>query len=212
MMGRLISRELRRAFAGAAWLPIAFFLLVATLVPFAVGPDGELLGRIGGGILWIAALLAALLPVDRLMAPDVDDGVIDQLVIGGASEEGIAIAKMVGHWLAFGPLLLVAAFPASALLGLDEAGLTQTLLPLGIGTVALAALSVTVAALTAGLPRAGALAGLLMLPVAIPLLIFGVGASGASGVGALKLEAAVALVVIAAAPFVSGAALRAGRT
>lgn len=212
MMGRLISRELRRAFAGAAWLPIAFFLLVATLVPFAVGPDGELLGRIGGGILWIAALLAALLPVDRLMAPDVDDGVIDQLVIRGASEEGIAIAKMVGHWLAFGPLLLVAAFPASALLGLDEAGLTQTLLPLGIGTVALAALSVTVAALTAGLPRAGALAGLLMLPVAIPLLIFGVGASGASGIGALKLEAAVALVVIAAGPFVSGAALRAGRT
>lgn len=212
MMGRLISRELRRAFAGAAWLPVAFFLLVATLVPFAVGPDGELLGRIGGGILWIAALLAALLPVDRLMAPDVDDGVIDQLVIRGASEEGIAIAKMVGHWLAFGPLLLVAAFPASALLGLDEAGLTQTLLPLGIGTVALAALSVTVAALTAGLPRAGALAGLLMLPVAIPLLIFGVGASGASGIGALKLEAAVALVVIAAGPFVSGAALRAGRT
>jgi len=212
MIGRLIRREVRRALQGAAWMPVAFFLLVATMVPFAVGPDAQLLGRIGGGALWIAALTAALLPVERLVEPDRADGVLDQLALGGTSEEAIGIAKIVGHWLTFGPLLLVAAVPGSFLVGLDGDALNRTLVSLAIGTPALAALAVAVAALTAGLPRAGALAGLLLMPLAVPLVIFGASATGDADSSALKLEAAVALFALAGAPFVTGAAIRAGRT
>nr|WP_260484512.1 heme exporter protein CcmB [Sphingomicrobium flavum] len=207
-MGPLIWREVRRGFSGGAWLPIAFFLLVATLIPFAVGPDAQILSRVGAGAMWVAALLAALLPVERLVQPDLDDGVIDQLAIRGVSDEVIALAKTIGHWLTFGPLLLVATFPAAALLRTDGDALQSILISLAIGTPALAALSVAVAALTAGLPRAGALAGLLMLPVAIPLLIFGVGGEPS----ALKFEAATALLLLVGSPFVAGAALRAARS
>jgi len=115
MMGALIVRDARRGFAGAAWLPIAFFLLVAALVPFAIGPDARVLARIGPGVLWIAALTAALLPIERLIEPDRADGVLDQLTLYGAAEESIAFGKTVAHWLTFAPLLLVAAVPASAL-------------------------------------------------------------------------------------------------
>lgn len=212
MIAALVAREARRALAGAAWLPVAFFLLVATLVPFAVGPDAQLLGRIGGGALWIAALTAALLPVERLVEPDRADGVLDQLALAGVAEEAVAAAKIAGHWLTFGPLLLVAAVPGSVLLGLGEQALVRSLVPLAIGTPALAALAVAVAALTAGLPRAGGLAGLLLMPLAVPLLIFGAAASGDTQSGALLLEGAVALLTVAGAPFVAGAAIRASRT
>ena len=212
MIAPLIAREVRRGLAGAAWLPVAFFLLVAAIVPFAVGPDARLLARIGGGALWIAALTAALLPIERLIEPDRADGMLDQLVLSGASEEGIAVAKIAGHWLTFGPLILLAAVPASVLVGLDGAALAGAIVALAIGTPALAALAVTVAALTAGLPRAGSLAGLMLMPLAIPLVIFGAAATGVGQSGALKLEAAVALLTLAGAPFVTGAALRAART
>ncbi len=207
MIGSLILREVRRAIAGAAWLPVAFFLLVATIVPFAVGPDAALLRRLASGALWIAALLAALMPVDRLIEPDGADGVLDQLALRGLTGEEIAVAKMAGHWLTFGPLLLAAALPAAALLRLDGAALLTALLPLAIGTVGLAALAVAVASLTAGLRGSSALGGLLLLPLAVPLLIFGAAAANGES-GALKLEAAVALFLTAGAPFVAGAALR----
>ena len=193
-------------------MPVAFFLLVAALVPFAVGPDAQLLSRIGGGALWIAALTAALLPIERLIEPDRADGILDQVALSGTSEEGVAISKIVGHWLTFGPLLLIAAIPASILVGLDGAALARALVALAIGTPALAALAVTVSALTAGLPRSGSMGGLLLMPLAVPLVIFGAAASGADPGGALKLEAAVALLTVAGAPFVTGAALRAART
>jgi len=106
MIGALIARDLRRGFTGAAWLPVAFFLLVATLMPFAVGPDPKLLARIGPGALWIAALTAALLPVERLVEPDRAGGFLDQLALRGISEEEVAFAKLLGHWLSFGPLLI----------------------------------------------------------------------------------------------------------
>lgn len=205
MIARLILRDLRRGLTGAAWLPIAFFLLVATLVPFVVGPDARLLGQIGAGILWIAALTAALLPIERLVEPDRADGVLDQLAIRGLADESVALAKIVAHWLTFAPLLLIAAAPASALLAMDGASLARTELALAIGTPGLAALAVAVAAVTAGLPRAGSLAGLLLLPLAVPLLIFG-------ATNALLLEAAVSLLLTAGAPFVAGAAIRASRT
>ena len=212
MTGALIAREVRRTLGGAAWLPVIFFLLIATLVPFAVGPDARLLARIGGGVLWIAALTAALLPIERLVEPDRADGVLDQLALAGISEEAIGAAKIIGHWLTFGPLLLFAAVPGSFLLGLEGRALVAPLIALAVGTPALAALSVAVAALTAGLPRAGALGGLLLMPLAVPLMIFGAAAAGGDSDGALKLEAAIALIIVAGAPFVTGAAIRAART
>ena len=209
---RLVAREVRRALGGAAWMPVAFFLLVATVVPFAVGPDAQLLGRIGGGALWIAALTAALLPIERLVEPDRADGTLDQLALAGVAEEMVGAAKVAGHWLTFGPLLLVAAVPGSVMVGLGGPALGRCLVALAIGTPALAALAVAVAALTSGLPRAGALAGLLLIPLAVPLLIFGAAASGTDGGAALKLEAAVALLIVAGSPFVTGAAIRAARS
>ena len=212
MIGRLIAREVRRGLSGPAWLPAAFFLLVATLVPFAVGPDSNLLARIGGGTLWIAALTAALLPIERLVEPDRADGVLDQLFIRGVADESVAAAKIAGHWLAFGPLLLASAALGALLLRVPANQLPSFLAALAVGSLALAALAVAVAALTAGLPRAGALAGLLLLPLAIPLLIFGAAASGDAQSGALLLESAIALLLVAGSPFVAGAAIRAGRT
>lgn len=212
MTGTLVLREIRRALHGAAWLPAIFFLLVATLVPFAVGPDARLLARIAGGALWIAALTAALLPIERLVEPDRADGVLDQLAMSGTSEEAVGAAKIIGHWLTSGPLLLVAAIPGSFLLGLEGRAMLAPLVALAVGTPALAALAVAIAALTSGLPRAGAMGGLLLMPLAVPLLIFGTAAASGEGSGPLKLEAAIALLILAGAPFVTGAAIRAART
>ena len=212
MIGRLIARDLRRGLSGTAWLPVAFFLLVATLVPFAVGPDARLLARIGPGVLWIAALTAALLPIDRLIEPDRASGMLDQLALRGVAEESVAMAKIAAHWLTFAPLLLLSAVVAAALLAIDAAALVRTLTALAIGSAGLAALAVAVAAVTAGLPRASSLAGLLLLPLAIPLLIFGASASGDGGRSALLLEAAVSLLLTAGAPFVAGAAICASRS
>jgi heme exporter protein B len=205
MMARLIARDLRRGLTGSAWLPAAFFVMVAALVPFAVGPDARLLSRIGAGILWVAALTAALLPIERLVEPDRAHGTLDQLKLHGLAEESVAAAKIAAHWLSFAPLLLLAALPASVLLGMDQAALLRAGIALAIGTPGLAALAVAVAAVTAGLPRASSLAGLLLLPLAVPLLIFG-------AANALLLEAAVSLLLTAGAPFVAGAAIRASRT
>ena len=209
----LVLRELRLAASGgAALLPLIFFLLVATLFPFAVGPDGPLLARTGGGALWTAALLAALLPVDRLVEPDRAAGVLDQLYLKGFGEETVALAKLLGHWLSFGPPLLLAAIPAAALMKLPGDVLARLELGLAIGTPGLAALSVGVAALTAGLRRSGALAGLLLLPLAVPLLIFGAGyLERGNESGALQLLGAVSLLLVAGVPFAAGAAIRAGR-
>jgi len=212
VIGALILRDARRAFTGAAWLPIAFFLLVATLVPFAVGPDAQLLGRIGAGALWIAALTAALLPIERLIEPDRADGVLDQLLLHGVADETIAVAKIAAHWLTFGPLLFVAAFPAAALLHIDGHALARLLLSIWIGTPGLAALAVAVAALTAGLPRAGSIAGLLLLPIAVPLLIFAAAFCAEGSNQAMALEAAISILLLAGGPFVGGAAIRAART
>ncbi|HEX4800558.1 MAG TPA: heme exporter protein CcmB [Sphingomicrobium sp.] len=205
MIRALTARDVRRGLTGAAWLPIAFFLLVAALLPFAIGPDAKLLSRIAPGALWIAALTAALLPIERLIEPDRADGVLDQLFLHGMAEESIAFAKIAAHWMTFGPLLLVAAMPASALLAMDGASVARTEAALAIGTPGLASLAVSIAAVTAGLPRAGSLAGLLLLPLAVPLLIFG-------AADAYLLEAAISLLLTAGAPFVAGAAIRAART
>ena len=193
----LILRDMRRAYAsGGATLIVAFFLLVAILFPFAIGPDQKLLMRIGGGVIWAAALLAALLPVERLVAPDLDSGMLDQFAVRGLSMAGVAAAKIAAHWLAFAPPLMAATIAAAGLLDLSA----RTLLTVEIGLLLG----------TPGLRGAGAIAGLVMLPLAIPLLIFGAGAIEGGGVGGLKLLAATSLLIVAGAPFVAAAAIRAG--
>ena len=209
---KLVIRDLAKSVAGGGIvLPIVFFLLVAMFYPFAVGPDAGLLGRTGGGMLWVAALLAALLPVDRLVTPDATSGVLDQLAVRGVSEETVVSAKLVAHWISFALPLMLAAIPASALLRLDEAIVWKLEIGLLIGTPGLAALGMLVACLTTGLKGATALTGLLMLPLAIPVLIFGAGSLAPIDGGALKLLAAASLLLVAITPFAGGAALRAGR-
>ena len=208
----IAAREVRRAWSsGGLLLPVVFFLLVAILFPFAVGPDGKLLARVGGGVIWTAALLAALLPVERLIAPDAESGMLDQFAVRGMSDSVVAAAKMAGHWLGFAPSLLGATVIAAALLRLPGETLVQVELGLLIGTPGLAALAIATAALVSGLRSAGALAGLVMLPFAIPLLIFGAGSVDGMP-GALKLLAAVSLLLVAGCPFVAGAAIRMGRS
>ena len=208
----ILGRDLRLSLgSGGIGLPVVFFLLVATLYPFAVGPDGALLAKTGGGVLWVAALLAALLPIDRLIAPDAEAGVLDQYAVRGVGEEMIAAAKITAHWIGFGPPLMLAAIPASAMLRLDGETLAAVELGLLAGTPGLAALGVMVASLTAGLRRGGALAGLLMLPLAIPLILFGAGSIGDFGGGALRFLAASSLFLVAVAPFAAGAGIRALR-
>lgn len=205
----LFWRDLRRAWgSGALWLPIVFFLLVATAFPFAVGPDAPLLAKTGGGMVWVAALLAALLPIDRLVRPDRDAGVLDQLAVRGFSDEVIAAVKIAAHTIGFGLPLLAALLPAAALLAQDGARVAALATGLAIAIPALAALAVLSAALTANLKGGSAIGGLLVLPLAVPLLIFGAGMLDPSGRGALKLLAASSLLLTAIGPFAAGAALR----
>ena len=212
VMALLLARDLRQAWQSAGlWLPVVFLLLVASLYPFAVGPDAALLRRSGGGMLWIAALLASLLPVDRLVTPDRDAGVLDQIALRGVGDEVMMLARLIAHWLGFGPALMIATLPASALLKLDGATVWMLELGLLIGTPALAALGLLVASLTAGLRSSGALAGLLALPLAVPLLIFGAGTLGDGSGAALKFLGAASLLLVAITPFAAGAAIRAGR-
>lgn len=212
MIRAIILRDLGRSFrSGGVWLPLAFLLLIAALFPFAVGPNATLLSQTGGGLLWIAALLASLLPIDRLIDPDRENGVMDQLVLRGIGEGTILFAKGIAHWLSFGPPLLLAALPAGALLKLDPDVLQMVTLGLLLGTPGLAALAILVAALTAGLRGSGSLTGLLVLPLAVPILIFGAGSLQFGGGEALKLVAACSLLLCAITPIAGGAALRAGR-
>lgn len=208
----LVMREIRLAWTGGGlWLPVIFYLAVATLYPFVTGPDKMLLARTGGGILWIAALLSTLLPIERLILPDRQAGVLDQLAIRGWSDELVAAVKIAGQLIAFAMPLLLASIIASALIGLPEAKLLTLLLGLAVALPALAGLSVTISALTAGLNGASALGGLLLIPLAIPILIFGAGTLSENPGNAMQLLAATSLAIAALSPFAAGAALRAGR-
>lgn len=215
MIGKLLIRDLAILLPGGrrggSLLPLLFFLAVAMLYPFAVGPDAQLLGRTGGGVIWVAALLAAILPLDRLVAPDLELGVFDQLALRGISEEFAIAVKMVAHWLSFAPLLLLATLPAAALLGLDGATLEIVLLGLLAGTPGLAAIGTSIAALTATLRGGAALSGLMLIPLAVPILIFGAGSLSRPDLSGIALTAAISLLLVAIAPFAGGAAIRAAR-
>jgi len=211
----ILRRDLRQLILGGrrggAALPILFFVAVAMLYPFAVGPDAALLARTGGGVIWVAALLAAILPLDRLVEPDIELGMFDQWALRGISEEAIVAVRVLAHWLSFGPPLMLAALLAAALLGIDGPTLRTVELGLLAGTPGLAALGVVIASVTAGLRGGAALAGLLVIPLAVPLLIFGAGSLSTGGDSGLGLTGAVSLVLIAIAPFAGGAAVRAAR-
>jgi heme exporter protein B len=196
----VIARLARRwvDVAGGGFIPLMFFIIVASLTAFAVGPDAALLARIGSGSLWVAALLAALLPVGTLVADDVADGTLDQLRVRGLALETIMAARLVAHWLSFAPALFVAAVVGGAMLNIKVAPL---LVGLAIGTPALAGLGLVAAALVAGARGGAALAGLVVLPLALPVLIFGAGE-------APRLLAAASLALTALSPFAAAAALR----
>lgn len=196
---------------GASVLPLLFFLAVIVLYPFAVGPDAPLLQRTGGGVVWIAALLAAVLPLDRLVLPDQMDGTFDQFALRGIAEETVLAIRILSHWLSFAPLLLLATLIAAALFGLSKEQLCYLMLGLLAGTPGLAALGVMTAALTSGVRSGPALGGLLFLPLAMPLVIFGAGSLQRLEPGGVYLTGSVSLALLALAPFAGGAAIRAAR-
>ncbi|MEP0191611.1 MAG: heme exporter protein CcmB [Erythrobacter sp.] len=214
MIGTIFKRDLAKflPFTGSgAALPVVFFIAVAMLYPFAVGPNPQLLAKTGGGVIWIAALLAAILPLEKLVSNDLELGTYDQLCLRGITEEAMMAVRMMAHWLSFGPPLVLAAFPAAALLNLDNPTLHLVLLGLLAGTPGLAAIGLIIAALTASLRAGAALSGLLLIPFALPILIFGAGAIARADQASLGFAAAISLGLVAVAPFAAGAAIRVAR-
>jgi heme exporter protein B len=214
MILALLRRDLAQflPFTGSgAALPTVFFVAVAMLFPFAVGPDANLMAKTGGGVVWIAALLAAILPLEKLVARDIELGFFDQLRLRGLAEEAMMAVRLLAHWLSFGPPLLLATFPAAALLKIEGETFRLLLWGLLAGTPGLAAIGLMIAALTASLRAGAALSGLMLIPLALPILIFGAGALARQDAASLGFVGAISLALVAIAPFAAGAAIRAAR-
>ncbi|AUM73217.1 heme exporter protein CcmB [Paracoccus jeotgali] len=214
-MTALLLRDLRLAIraGGGFGLGLAFFLILCTLVPFGVGSDGDILGRIAPGILWVGALLACLLSLDRIFALDHEDGSLDLLATAPIPLEGAVAAKAGAHWLTTGLPLVVAAPLFGLLLHLPLQAVPNLLISLLIGTPALSMLGAFGAAITVGLRRGGLLLSLLVLPLYVPTLIFGAeavrrGAAGMDATTPLIFQAAISLSTLALIPFAAAAALR----
>ncbi|MDR3527209.1 MAG: heme exporter protein CcmB [Rhizomicrobium sp.] len=210
----LLQRDLRLAFraGGGAALALAFFAAVVTLVPLGIGPDLKLLARIAGGVLWVSAVLAALLALDRLFQADFEDGSLDLIALSPLSLESVALAKLIAHWLATGlPLTFLAALMA-VLYGLPTAATGALMLSLLIGTPAISAIGAIGAALTLSIRRGGLILPLIVLPLAAPAVIFGSGAVldalDGQASGALLLLSAFSLLSLALSPFAAAAAVR----
>lgn len=210
LVWRLMARDfqLMAARPGEWLMPLAFFLLVALLLPFAIGPEPALLARLAPGILWVGALLASLMPVATLFARDAGDGTLDQLLVRGIAAETLALARMLALAAGFGLPMLAATPLAGVMLGMGWPVMAALLPALAAGALGLAALGVIAGAVTLGARGGGGLVALLVLPLAIPLLLFG---SRPLDSGAVGLTAAAALVLVALAPFAAGAALRVSR-
>ena len=211
----LLSRDLRLAVrsGGGFGLGLAFFLIVVVLVPFGVGPERTLLAEIAPGILWVAALLAALLSLDRLYALDAEDGALALIATAPIPLEAVALSKAVAHWLTTGLPLTFAAPALGLLLNLPGPGYPWLTLALAVGTPALSLIGGFGAALTVGVKRGGLLLSLLVLPLYVPTLIFGAevarrGAEGLSTATPLALLAAITAGCLALMPFATAAALR----
>ncbi|HWU27180.1 MAG TPA: heme exporter protein CcmB [Rhizomicrobium sp.] len=210
----LVMRDVRLAAraGGGAMLAVVFFAAVAALVPLGVGTDLRLLGRIAGGILWVAAVLAALLSLDRLFQADFEDGSLDLIVLGPLSLELVAAAKMLAHWLSTGlPLTLLS--PLLALLfNLPSQGYWPLIGSLALGTPAISAVGGIGAGLTFAVRRGGLILPLMVLPLLAPAVIFGAGSvlAALDGLanGAFPLLAAFSLVAVLLSPFVTAQAVR----
>lgn len=214
-MRSLLSRDLKLAFrsGGGFGLGLAFFLIVAVLVPFGVGPENALLAKIAAGVLWLGALLACLLSLDRIFALDWEDGSLDHLATSPLPLEAVCAVKALAHWLTTGLPLTLAAPVLGLLLSLPESGYLWLILSLALGTPALSVIGTFGAALTVGIKRGGLLLSLLVLPLYVPTLIFGAevarrGTEGLAVGGPLALLAGISLAVLAVLPFVSALVLR----
>jgi|TARA_R100000655_G_scaffold25333_3_gene51505 heme exporter protein B len=211
----LLRRDLMLAFraGGGFGLGLAFFLIVTVLVPFSVGPHPDLLGTIAPGVLWLGALLACLLSLDRLLALDYEDGTLDLLATAPLPLEAALSVKALSHWVTTGLPLVLAAPVLGVMLNLAPAGYLWLVASLGLGTPALSVIGTFGAALTVGIKRGGLLMSLLVLPLYVPTLIFGAEAArrGAMGLDAttpLTLLAGITFGTIALMPFASAAVLR----
>ena len=211
----LLARELRLALRhpADALAAVLFFLLVTALFPFGVGPAPETLARLAPGALLASALLAALLPLDRLWGAEADDGSLDLLLLSGLHPALIALAKALGHWLTTGLPLIVATPVAAAMLNLPTEAWPTAMLALGLASALLSRLGTAGAALTLGARRGGVLLPLLVLPLAIPAVVFGAAAiEAAAGETTarpmLLLLGALLALSLPLAPLAAGAALR----
>lgn len=211
----LLLRDVRLAVraGGGFGLGLAFFLLVAVLVPLGVGPEGAVLAKIAPGILWVGALLACLLSLDRIFALDFEDGSLDLLATSPMPLEGVVAVKSLAHWLVTGVPLVLVSPVLGVLLNLPQAGYGWLLASLALGTPALSVIGAFGAALTVGVKRGGLLLSLLVLPLYVPTLIFGAevvkrGAAGLAVATPLALLAGITLAAAALLPFASAAALR----
>jgi heme exporter protein B len=213
----LLWRDLTLAFraGGGFGLGLAFFLIVTLLVPFSVGPEPALLASIAPGVLWLGALLACLLSLDRLLALDYEDGTLDLLVTAPLPLEAALSVKALAHWLTTGLPLVLAAPLFGVLLNLEAPGFGALVLSLVLGTPALSVIGTFGAALTVGIKRGGLLMSLLVLPLYVPTLIYGAEAARRGAVGLdpatpLLLLAGISFGTIALMPFASAAVLRMG--
>ena len=217
-LGALIRRDLRVALrvGGGALIGVLFFLSVVVLMPFAVGPDIALLKRIGPAILWLGAMLASLLTIDRLFAADHEDGSLDLIAMSHTPLELTCLAKAVAHWIASGVPLIVAAPVLGLMLNLDGNATAGVMLTLLAGTPALTTTGMIGAALAVTLRRGGLLLPVLVLPLSIPTLIFGVIASNAAANGGelfgapFSILCALSLFGLVVGPFAAAASLRQG--
>ncbi len=211
----LLIRDLRLAMraGGGFGLGLAFFLLVAVIVPLGVGPESAVLARIAPGILWVGALLACLLSLDRIFALDYEDGSLDLLATSPMPLEAVVAVKSLAHWLVTGlPLVLVSPV-LGLLLNLEATGYVWLVVSLALGTPALSVIGSFGAALTVGVKRGGLLMSLLVLPLYMPTLIFGAevvkrGAAGLAVGTPLALLAGITAGAVALLPFASAAAIR----
>ncbi len=215
LFAALLGRELRLSLRhGADTLAaLLFFVLAGALFPLAIGPSPEVLGRIAPGIVWVCALLAALLPLDRLFGADFEDGSLDQLLLCGLPASMVALAKALSHWLATGLPLLLAAGPLAVMLRMDIGAIPALLAGLLPGTLVLSLLGAMGAAIVLGARRGGVLLPLLLLPLMTPVLIFGAAAADAATNDAspaphLMMLAALFAAAVPLCPLAAGAALR----
>lgn len=211
----LLRRDLALAVraGGGFGLALAFFLILVVLVPLSIGPDPQRLQTVAAGVLWLGALLACLLSLDRILALDFEDGSLDLLATSPLPMESLAMAKSASHWITTGLPLTIAAPGLGVLLNLPAPGFGWLTLSLAVGTPALSVIGTFGAGLTVGLKRGGLLLSLIVLPLYVPILVFGAevarrGAAGLDATTPLCLLCGITLATIACLPFATAAVLR----